>query len=190
MPDCQRVAYRVAQTACLALVAVACGAPAPVALPPSSPSPLLGRDAPSFRRPTIQGGQFDTATVAGKVLVVEFFAKYCRPCQRRLPEAERLRAELPDVAVVGISVDETPDLAMQQVRGYGLRFPVVHDPGHVLAGRFRVTSLPVAVVVDRQGRVSWVGGPGQPDDALRRAVRATRRQGPVQGGVENAADPG
>lgn len=161
-------------SSCLALIALGCGAAPPPGMPPSSPSPLLGRSIPAFARPTIQGGRFDTGAVAGQVLVVEFFAAYCRPCQRRLPEAEKLRAELPDVAFVGISLDETPDLAVAQAQRYRLGFPVIHDAGHALAGRFRVAELPIAMVVDQDGRVRWVGGPGQPDHALRRAVLATR----------------
>lgn len=155
---------------------VSCGGPA-ATMPPSSPSSLLDRPVPAFRRPTIQGGWFDTSAVAGQVMVVELFAQYCRPCQRRLPAAERLRASLPDVAFVGISLDETPAQAQAQVRRYRLGFPVVHDAGHVLAGRLRVAELPVALVVGREGHVCWVGGPGQPDDALRQAVLAVRERG-------------
>ena len=174
MTHCKALPHAIAG---LVLLLVACGGAAPQAMPPSSPGPLLGQPAPMFRRPTIQGGQIDTAAAAGQVLVVEFFAKYCRPCQKRLPAAEALRAELPDVVVVGVSVDESPALALEQVRRYGLGFPVVHDAGQVLAGRFRVVELPIALVVGGDGRVRWIGGPGQSDDALRRAVLATRREG-------------
>lgn len=162
---------------CFAWLLVACGGAAPATMPPSSPGPLLGQPAPMFSRPTIQGGHIDTEAAAGRVLVIEFFARYCRPCQKRLPAAEKLRAALPDVVVIGISLDEAPDIALEQVRRYGLGFPVVHDAGQVLAGRFRVAELPIALVVGGDGRVRWIGGPGQSDDALRRAVLATRREG-------------
>jgi len=42
----------------------------------------------------------------------------------------------------------------------------------VLAGRLRVTELPVSFVVDGQGKIRWVGGPDQPEDALARVVAA------------------
>ena len=54
----------------------------------------------------------------------------------------------------------------------GSRFPVVHDAGNVLAGRFRVTDLPATFVIDGAGRIAWVSGPGQSDGALDRAVAA------------------
>jgi peroxiredoxin len=58
------------------------------------------------------------------------------------------------------------------INRHHLTFPVVHDEGHVLAGRFRVTELPVSFVVDARGRIIWSAGPAQPDDALPRAVTA------------------
>jgi peroxiredoxin len=160
------------------LAALACATPP--AMPPSSKSALVGKAAPEFRRPTVQGTELDTRQLKGRVWAVEFFAEFCAPCQRRLPLAERLRAELPDVALIGISVDESSVQALNQVRRYGLRFPVIHDAQSVLAGRFRVSELPVAIVVGKDGRIAWVGGPEQPEQALRRAVLAAREEASSQ----------
>jgi peroxiredoxin len=140
--------------------------------PPSAPSRLLGVEAPAFHRPTVQGARFDSAAASGRVMVVDFFAAYCRPCQAALPAVERLHRARPDLAVVGISMDEDPEMALRQVVRHRLTFPVVHDSGSLLAGRFRVTELPAAFVIDRAGRVSWASGPGQPQDALEQAATA------------------
>lgn len=133
---------------------------------------MLGAVLPAFRRPSVQGPVFDTAAVAGRVLVVDFFAAYCRPCQRTLPAVERLHRQRPDVAFVGVSLDEDPAVARRLVSRHGLTFPVVHDAGNTVAGRFRVTDLPAAFVVDGTGRIAWSAGPEQPDGALARAVTA------------------
>ena len=61
---------------------------------------------------------------------------------------------------------------MRQVSRHRLTFPVVHDAGNVLAGRFRVTDLPATFVIDGAGRIAWVSGPGQSEEALDRAVAA------------------
>jgi peroxiredoxin len=147
-------------------------APPPAAAPPSSPSRLLDAELPSFRRPTLQGGTFDSSSAAGRLLVIDFFAAYCRPCQRALPGLEALHRQRPDLSIVGISLDETGDAARKSVLRHHLTFPVVHDSNNVLAGRLRVTELPVSFLVDGQGRIRWVGGPDQPEDALARAVAA------------------
>ena len=146
--------------------------PPPAAAPPSSPSRMLDAELPSFKRPTLQGGTFDSSSAAGHLLVVDFFAAYCRPCQRALPDLEALHRRRPDLSIVGISLDDSRDAAWKSVARHHLTFPVVHDSNNVLAGRLRVTELPVSFVVDGQGRIRWVGGPDQPEDALVRAVAA------------------
>src|SRR3954466_6348588 len=80
-------------------------APASVA-PPSSASRMLDAPLPAFHRPTLQGGTFDSAAGRGRVLVIDFFAAYCRPCQRKLPALEALHRQQPGLSIVGISLDE------------------------------------------------------------------------------------
>jgi peroxiredoxin len=151
------------------LLACAHGQPPP-ALPPSSSSQLLGGQAPSFRRPTVQGLDFDSGRAAGRVMVVDFFAAYCEPCRRSLPALQALHRRRPDLAIVGISLDASPAEARTLIARYGLTFPVVHDAGNVLAGRFRVTELPASFVAGRDGRITWAGGGDQPAGALARVA--------------------
>ena len=156
-----------------AALAGACGHSSPPGPPPpSSQSRILGAPVPAFRRPSVQGGTFDTAEADGRVLVVDFFADYCRPCQRTLPRLEALHRAEPRLVVVGVSLDADAAGAWKSIGRHHLTFPVVHDAGNVLAGRFRVTDLPFAFVIDGAGRVRFAAGPEQPDDALARAARS------------------
>ncbi len=154
----------------LSLSLAACASNGPP--PPSSPSPLAGAEAPTFKRDSIAGQSVDTGALGGKVWVVKFFAEYCEPCKRTLPEAQRLHERYDDVVFVGVSEDERQADAAALVNTYGLTFPVVLDRGNVLSGRFRVTELPIVFVVDPAGKVAWVGGPEQDEKALERAIRA------------------
>jgi peroxiredoxin len=155
----------------VAVSALACAHPPPSPqAPPSAPSRLLGGPSPSFRRPTLQGGEFDSGRATDRVLVVDFFAAYCQPCRRSLPALEALHRRRPELAIVGVSVDAVVTDARGLVLRHRLTFPVVHDPTSALAGRFRVTELPASFVVDRSGRIAWVGGGDQPEDALVRAA--------------------
>ncbi|MCX4242265.1 TlpA family protein disulfide reductase [Paraliomyxa miuraensis] len=144
----------------------------PAGPPPSAPSPLAQQGVPDFARPTLAGARIDTKELRGQVVVIKFFAKYCEPCKHTLPAAEKLHRKHPNVAFVGVSEDEYASDAQALVDGFGLSFPVVHDQGNVLAGRFRVSEMPVTFVVDAQGVVQWVGGPGQGEDDLAAAIAA------------------
>lgn len=165
-----RAAGLAALAAAAALVCSACShAPSPP--PPSSANRLLGETLPSFKRRTVQGGEVASEATPG-LLVVDFFAEYCRPCQRSLPALEALHRARPELTIVGVSLDEDVVKARRTILRHGITFPVIHDPQHVLAGRFRVADLPICFLADRGGRVRWVGGPDQPEGALARAVAA------------------
>jgi peroxiredoxin len=169
--------------ACLGLAAscVACGPHAtspgpgdPAVRASSSPSPLEGKPAPDIARPDLEGGRFTLSSARGRVAVVKFIAKNCVPCRRTLPAMERLHREHPEIVIVGVSEDETVDDARALASLHGLTFPVVQDSGNVLAGRYRVTDLPVTFVINRDGTVVWVGGPEKSEHELVSAVLEVR----------------
>lgn len=159
----------------LALLALAAGCRRDGAPPPSDPSKLAKATLPDFARPTLAGPLIDTKALRGKVVVIKFFARFCKPCRYTLPEAEALHQRLgSEVVVIGIAEDEDRREVEALAREYGLTFPLVHDVGHVLAGRYRVTEIPIAFVADREGTVRWVGGPGMRPGQLERAIESLR----------------
>lgn len=154
------------------VVAVACSQPS---FPASAAHPLLGQALPIIHhRTTLDGQPFDSTQLAGKPVLVKFFADYCVPCKETLPAAERIHEANPGVAFVGIEEDESTETANSVVQHFRLTFPVVHDVGNVLSGRFRVSSMPTTFVADSTGTIRWVGGEGQTEDDLRKAVAAAR----------------
>jgi peroxiredoxin len=161
-------ATRLGASLLLATLGAGCGRPA---VPDSSASAVLGKPMPAIDRRALDGREVEPASYAGKTVVVKFFAEYCEPCKRTLPEAEALSRSRRDVVVIGISEDEREDVARGIVEGYGLSFPVLHDRGQVLSGRFRVGSLPATFVVDPQGIVRWAGF-GARSQAMEQAVDA------------------
>jgi cytochrome c biogenesis protein CcmG, thiol:disulfide interchange protein DsbE len=156
----------------LAPLLAGCGA-AP--MPPSIPHALAGQPLPEFQRRAIDGAPVDTKSLHGHVLVVKFFAKYCEPCKKTLPAVEALSKSHGDVAFVGIAEDEHESDVNEVIATFHLTFPVVHDAGQTLAGRYRVSEMPVTFVADKQGSIKWVGGPGQTEEDLTAAIEAAGR---------------
>ncbi len=147
----------------------ACGRPP---LPASAPSPLVGKPLPQVERRAIDGRKVDSHAGAQAIVVVKFFAHYCEPCKRTLPAAQALAASRPDVLVIGVATDEEEGVVRELVATYGLTFPVVHDRGRVLSGRFRVLDLPISFVAGPDRTLRWVGGPEQGASDLEQAVDA------------------
>ncbi|MBL4689388.1 MAG: TlpA family protein disulfide reductase [Nannocystaceae bacterium] len=143
--------------------------------PPSHPSALRTSTLPDFDKVTLAGARVDTEALRGQVVVVKFFAKYCEPCKETLPAAQRLHSKYDDVTFIGISLDERGSDTQQVVAQYGLTFPVVMDRSRSLSGRYRVVDIPMTFVVDRQGIVQWVAGPGQTEEDLERAITTYRQ---------------
>lgn len=154
----------------LGLLATLVGCGGQRSMPPSAPSPLAGKPLPSIKRRTLGGEHLDSSAFAGRVVVVKFFADYCAPCKKTLPAAQALAREHPEVAFIGISEDEHASTAAELVRRYSLSFPVIHDSGQVLSGRFRVNAMPATFVAGRDGLVRWVGGESQSEAELADAV--------------------
>jgi peroxiredoxin len=160
--------------ALLASLLLACPPSAPKVTPPSTPSTLLGKTAPDFKRPALDGKDVSVAAGHGKVVVVKFMASYCEPCKRTLPAIEKLHGKDKDILVIGVAEDEREADAQALVASYKLTFPVVHDRQNILAARFRVRELPVTFVLDVEGRVAWVGGPEKTEDDIIAAIEATK----------------
>jgi cytochrome c biogenesis protein CcmG, thiol:disulfide interchange protein DsbE len=174
-----RAGHRLTASAVALGLLAGCSAAMPpsYAQSPLSPSGTQTKPIPDIKRKTIDGASFDTAEVRarGKVTVVKFFAKYCEPCKRSLPWFQKFTTEHRDVAVLGIAEDERESDVRDLASAYGLTFPIVHDTGNALSGRFRVSDMPITFVADRKGRIRWVGGPEQTEGDLEAAVSASSR---------------
>jgi len=168
--------YRLLCLALLVAPLMACGPGGP---PPSAASPKLDKALPKFKRPTMDGRKIDTGR-GGNVTVVKFFAKYCKPCKKTLPEAQALSQQYGDVAFIGIAEDEYQKDVVEMIKTYNLTFPIVHDRGNVLAGRFRVTQLPATFVADAQGQIRWVSIESSKDGDLESAIDWVRAGAPSQ----------
>jgi peroxiredoxin len=112
----------------------------------------------------------------GDVVVVSFWASWCKPCKKELRaldawlDESRGRAEAP--RVVAVSVDSDSRKAMRFVQETAVRIPVYHDGPDGLARSLDLPALPLTLVLDRDGRIAHVarGGSAEELAALERKV--------------------
>lgn len=144
--------------------------------PGDEPDLQVGDPAPPL---TVAGwlqGEPFTELADGSITVVEMWATWCIPCIRAIPHLNSLAAEYEShgVRVVGVNVlensfgdsDKAADLTAF-LEGKGARYPIAYEEDQTItntwlfaAGR---NSLPSTFIVDGDGRIAWIGNPGDPN---------------------------
>jgi len=89
----------------------------------------------------------------GTVVLLNFFATWCRPCQEEMPDFRKLRAEYDTDTLHMVSITPEVDEALikQFWDEYEGTWPVVKDPGLVATDRWNANSYPTNLVFDRDG---------------------------------------
>jgi thiol-disulfide isomerase/thioredoxin len=109
--------------------------------------------------PDLEGRQRGLDELAGKVVLVNFWASWCRPCLDEMPSIQRLAAEMSAkrFAVLGVNVEERQRRVEVTVQRQRIDFPVLLDADGAVFKAWGATVLPTTYVLDRSGRVRYLG---------------------------------
>jgi len=132
----------------------------------SAPQLPAAATAPKLVAKTLNGQMIGLEQLRGHVVLLDFMASWCRPCEKAVPHYVALSAKLRPrgLRIVLISEDEDRPDIVDFVARLGVKLPVAMDPGERWYKAFGVTALPTAVLVDRAGRVRHViDGGSSPD---------------------------
>ena len=117
----------------------------------------VGKHAPNFVLPSLEGEPIHNEDFRGKTLVHKFWASWCPPCRAEIPDFQELwdeRREQDDLTILAVDFlkEDTVAAAAGFVNEFGLTFPVATDTsdGNV-AERFGVRGLPATFFIDRDG---------------------------------------
>jgi peroxiredoxin len=138
--------------------------------------PLVpGDTAPEFSLPTpSMDTRIALSSLRGKVVLMDFWATWCAPCLREMPELATLHDSLKDQGFTVLAVNREPE-DTQAVKRFviekRLPFPVVVDNDSV-GERYRIVSLPMTVLLDRHGVIIRQFMGYTPPAVLRSAVEA------------------
>ena len=122
------------------------------------------------------GPAVDTAELAGRPVVLNFWASWCDPCREEMPMLGELDEEVGDrVRFLGVNTKDDPAAAADFLDETGVRFEQLYDPDGELLRQLRtVQGLPVTLVLDADGAVS-LEQIGQIDETTLRDALAAQR---------------
>ena len=126
---------------------------------------LQRKPAPNFILTDAKGDTINLSTYKGKVVLLDFWATWCGGCKTEIPWYMEFNAKYKDrgLAVIGVSMDEDgwkvvkPFLALEKDPETGghtaMKYPVVIGSAS-LAKQYHLTSMPMTLLIDREGRIA------------------------------------
>lgn len=125
--------------------------------PDDVPSPLVGETAPSFELSRLEGGDvLSLASLAGRPVVVNFWASWCLACIQEHPALVRAWRRYRDqgVELLGVVYQDTPGNARRYIQERGGGWTQLLDPGTRAAIDFGVYGVPETFFIDGRGIIT------------------------------------
>jgi peroxiredoxin/outer membrane lipoprotein-sorting protein len=147
---------------------------------------LVGRAAPNFTLKDLQGKETALGNLKGQVVVLDFWATWCQPCVRSLPELEKFQKQVAgkDVQIFAVNLQEDRAKVEAFLKAHQLNLPVLLDPEGSMADKYHITAIPETVVIGKDGVVKniFIGNTSQSTQELRDAVNAALQEYPTATG--------
>ncbi len=112
------------------------------------------RQKADFTLADLEGHKWTLKGLRGKVVLVNFWATWCPPCRKEIPDLEALYEHFKGrgLVILGIS-DETAAKVQPFVRKQKITYPVLLDPGHKVNNLYSVEGIPMSFVYNRSGKL-------------------------------------
>jgi len=114
------------------------------------------KTAPDFNLKKFGGGMAKLSDYRGKVVILDFWATWCPPCRKEIPDFVELQKEFGDKGLImlGISLDQNPKQALPSfLRKYNVNYPILLTDGKVDRAFGGITGIPTTFVIDQKGEI-------------------------------------
>jgi len=122
-----------------------------------------GEKAPDFTLTTFDGESYKLADYHGKVVVLNFWASWCKPCELEAAELEAAwqhYKDRNDVIFLGVDYVDTEPEAMAYLHKFNITFPNGPDTGTQISQAYRIRGVPETYIIDQKGIVVFtIKGP-------------------------------
>lgn len=127
--------------------------------------PIVGESAPAFSLPSFEGGYMSLSGYAGRPLVINFWATWCKICKKAFPLFETFSNDYGNrVAFLSICSGTTVEKGMEIAQEYAVSFPILYDEEKRIARAYQpqeatvrreITAFPFTVFIDQDGTVVY-----------------------------------
>jgi peroxiredoxin len=117
--------------------------------------PVVGATAADFTLPDLNGQAQQLSQFRGKIVLLNFWATWCKPCTTDMPAMQAGYVQLRNKGLVVLAINELEEDAKvrEHIKSYGHTFPVLMDRDNRVANMYGVYGLPVSVFIDERGVV-------------------------------------
>jgi len=136
--------------------------------------------APAFTLTSaMTGQQAGLAQYKGQVVMVNFWATWCGPCQQEMPLLEQMYKKYRPAGftLIGVNVDKEASPVKELLARKPVSFPVLLDPANQVSKSYHVDEMPSSVIIDRKGVIRYVhrgykpGDENEYQDRIRQLIR-------------------
>jgi cytochrome c biogenesis protein CcmG, thiol:disulfide interchange protein DsbE len=97
------------------------------------------------------GRTIDMSKLRGRVVVLNLWATYCAPCIEELPSLLALQKQMPDLAVVAVSMDQDPDVYRKFLDQHHVDLLTIRDEEQRVNALYGTAQIPETYIIDKQG---------------------------------------
>jgi peroxiredoxin len=121
---------------------------------------LVGQPAPDFALRSLEGDNVRLSEHTGEVVLINFWATWCGPCRQEMPQLDQIYGKYRRAGLVlfSVNLDEADNLAAAKEMAQTLKvsYPVLFDARKDVARAYQAGTMPLTVLIDREGVVRYV----------------------------------
>jgi peroxiredoxin len=139
----------------------------------SQESRLVGQRAPDFALRSLGDVNTRLSEYVGEVVLVNFWATWCGPCREEMPELNQLYEKYRRAGLVmfGVNMDDTRERAAEMGQTLKISYPLLLDLQNEVSRRYGVETMPLTVLIDREGTIRYVSDGYKPGYEKRYAAQ-------------------